>query len=307
MKLCIIGAEGNISARTLYEESKKFKEISKSLLISLPKLYIENYDKVMYRNKDLSEYDACILYPPPHAFPFTYMIACILSRNKVALSHDPKSILYMHNRGLLTKALARAKVNYPKTYLTLSPEVGKTIVNQFNKIVFKLTGTHGGMGVMVVKRKATARSIIDTMHSTSKSFYMQEVVKGPVTKLLVLGEEVIGIKETPKPGEDLSNKMQSRISIQPSNELSEIGRKVAKEIGSLCCEVDVMGDEGNYNVIDASIDPSLKLYADASGRNMANLMLNALIEKKTRVLATFERKLWRKLSKLLPLPPYRGY
>lgn len=307
MKLCIIGNEGDLSTRNLYEESKKFKEISKSLLISLPKLYIDGYEKVMYRNKDISDYDACILYAPPSAFPFTYMIASILSKNKVALSHDPKSIIYMHNRGLLTKALARAKVNFPKTYLTLSPEVGKSIVNQFNKIVFKLTGTHGGMGVMIVKRKATARSIIDTMHSTSKSFYMQEVVKGPVVKLLVLGEEVIGVKETPKPGEDLSNKMQKRVSIRPSDELSEIGRKVAKEIGSLCCEIDVMGDEGNYNVIDASINPSFRLYERVSGKNIANIMLNALLEKKIKVLATWERKLWKKLSKLLPLPPHGIY
>ena len=307
MKLCVIGDEGNLSARAIYNESKKFKGISKSILVSLPKLYIENYEKVMYRDNNLSDYDACVLYPPPAAFPFTYMIAGILCKNKVALSHGPKSILYMHNRGLLTKALARAKVNFPKTYLTLSPEVSKNIVNKFNKIVFKLTGTHGGMGVMMVNRRATARSIIDTMHSSSKSFYMQEVVDGPVTKLLVLGEEVVGIKEIPKPGEDLSNKVQKRVSIRPSGELIEIGKKVATEIGALCCEVDVMGEEGSYNVIDASINPSLKLYGDVSGKNMENMLLNAMIEKKTKVLATLERKLWRKLSKLLPLPPYGVY
>ncbi len=304
MKLCVIGNKDDKSALYIYEESKKFKEISHSILVTLPKLYIEGYEKIMYRDKDITNYNSCIMHVRCDMFPFSYLVSNILHTKKVALSHEPKASLYLSNRALLAKVFDRAKVKYPKTYLALSPEVSKNIVSKFDKIVFKLANVHGGKGVMVINEKSAAKSIVDSMHSTSKSFYMQEVIEGEVTKLLIIGEEVIGIKEIPKQGENRSNIAQSRISLRPSDELSEIGRKVAKEVGALCCEVDIIEKEGEYYAIDVCVDPDLLMYQKISGKNVANILLNAMLEKKEETKARWDRILWRKLARLLPLPPY---
>jgi len=302
MKLCIISDKEDKSAVYLYEESKKFKKISSSILIPIEKLYIDGYTKIMYRDKDITDYNSCIMHVQGNMFPFSYIISNILHSKKIALSHEPTALLYLSNRALLAKIFTRAKVKYPKTYLALLPEVSKNIVAKFNKIVFKLVDVHGGKGIVVVKDKSTANGIIDSMHSTSKPYYMQEVIEGEVTKLLVVGEEVIGIKEIPKQGEDRSNVAQSRISIRPSDELNEIGKRIAREIKALCCEVDIIEKDEEYYAIDVSINPSLLMYKRISGKNVANILLNAMLEKKEETKARFERILWKKLSKFLPLP-----
>ena len=302
MKLCIIADKEDKVALYIYEEAKKFKEISNNILVSIEKLYIEGNEKIVYRDKDITDYDFCILHIPCNTFPFSYLAAGILHNKKVILSHEPKAFLYLSNRALMIKAFERAKVNYPKTYLTMAPEVSKNIVNKFDKLVFKLADVHGGKGIMIVRDKSTANGLIDAMYTSSKSFCMQEVIEGEVVKLLVVGEEVIGIKEIPKPGEDRSNVAQSRIYFRPSDELIEIGKKIAKEIGALCCEVDIIERQNKYYAIDISINPSLLMYKELSGKNVANILLNSMLEKKEEMEATWERKLWRKLSRLLPLP-----
>lgn len=302
MKLCVIASEGDKPALYLYEESKKFKEISNSILVTLPKLYIEGNEKVVYRDKDIADYDFCILHVSSNTFPFSYLVTSILHNKKVILTHEPNALFYLSSRALLAKAFDRAKVRYPKTYLTLAPEVSKNIVSKFDKLVFKLVDVHCGKGIVVIKDKSTANAIIDSMHSASKPFYMQEVIEGEVIKLLIIGEEVIGVKETPKPGEERSNVAQKRTFLRPSDELCEIGRKVAKELGALCCEVDVIEKDGKYYAIDISINPDLLMYKELSGKNIANILLNSLLEKKIEMEATWERKLLRKLARLLPLP-----
>ncbi len=302
MELCIIGNKDDKSAIYLYEESKKFKGISNSVLVTLPKLYIEGNEKVVYKDKNIANYDFCILHVPCDKFPFSYLISSILRNKKVILTQEPKATLYLSNRALLAKAFGRAKVKYPKTYLTLSPEVSKNIVGRFDKIVFKLADVHGGNGIMVIKSPSTANAIIDSMHSASKPFYIQEVIKGKVTKLLVIGEEVIGIEETPKQGEDRSNIAQRRTFLRPSDELSELGKRVAKEIGSLCCEVDFIERKGEYYAIDISIDPNLLMYKELSGKNVANILFNSILDKKEEMIITWEKILWKKLARLLPQP-----
>lgn len=293
MKLCIIGGGSkDKSALYLYEESKKFKEISKSLLVSLPKLYVEGYERVVYRNKDITNYDFCILHVLNNAFPFNYIVANILKNRGVILTHKPKAYLYV-NKLFLPKVFNKAKVKYPKTYLTIAPEVSKYIVDEFDKLVFKLMDVHSGKGVIVLKDKSAADAIIDTLHRTSKHFCMQEVIEGEVIKLLVVGKEVIGVKETPKPDEMRSNIFQKRTFFKPSNELSKIGRRVARALGALYCEVDVIG-EGEYYAIDISVHPNLLMYKELSGRNIAKILLNSLLEKKERV-ERWKRILWRKI------------
>ena len=109
----------------------------------------------------------------------------------------------------------------------------------------------------------------------------------------VIGKEVIGIEETPKQGEDRSNIAQRRTFLTPSDELCEIGKRVAKEVGSLCCEVDFIEKEGEYYAIDISIDPNLLLYKELSGKNIANILFNSLLDKKKE--ATTHKKLGRTL------------
>ncbi len=280
VELCIISNKDDKSAIYLYEESKKFKGISNSVLVTLPKLYIEGNEKVMYKDKNIANYNLCILHVPCDKFPFSYLVSNILQNKKVILTHEPKAALYSSNRALLAKVFDRAKVKYPKTYLTLSPEVSKNIVSELDKIVFKLSDIHGGNGIMVIKNSSTANAIIDSMHSASKPFYIQEVIEGKVTKLLVIGKEVIGIEETPKEGEDRSNVAQRRTFLTPSDELCEIGKRVAKEVGSLCCEVDFIEKEGEYYAIDISINPNILLYKELSGKNVANILFNSLLDKK---------------------------
>ncbi|OYT43597.1 MAG: hypothetical protein B6U88_00460 [Candidatus Aenigmarchaeota archaeon ex4484_56] len=302
MKLCIIANKDNKVALYLYEEAKKIKEISNNILVSIEKLYIEGNEKIVYRDKDITDYDFCILHIPCNTFPLSYLTTCILNNKKVILSHEPRAFFYLSSRVLMIKAFERAKVNYPKTYLAMAPEVSKNIVNKFDKLVFKLADVHGGKGIVVVKEKSTANGVIDAMHTSSRSFCMQEVIEGEVIKLLIVGEEVIGIKEVPKPGEDRSNIAQSRRYFRPSDKLIKIGRKVAKEIGALCCEVDIIEKGDKYYTIDISINPNLLMYRDLSGKNVANILLRSLLEKKEKMKAIWERKLWKKLSRLLPLP-----
>ena len=274
MKICIISKKEDKNARYLYQEFKK-KDFSKVFLTDLTKLNVRISNKKIgvYYKTELN-WDVYILRTSGEDL-FSYLVASILE-NKAVVLPSSKSILALSNRGLLTKAVFESKsVFQPLTYFCPSAEAAKRAAIKFKKIALKFT-KHGGKGVAIIERPSEASDLLSIFSGLAEPFCIQRFVEGEILKTLLVGEEVIGIKEYPKPGEERSHKGK-REYIRVKEEVKTFLVKLAKHLGVFLFEADFILSKRRYFFIDMSLNPDLEMYATLSGKNIGAIYADYIL------------------------------
>jgi glutathione synthase/RimK-type ligase-like ATP-grasp enzyme len=176
---------------------------------------------------------------------------------------------------LLAKTIFESKTIQPLTYISFSAEAAKKVAMKFKKFALKFV-KHGGKGVAIIERPSTASELLDIFSHLAQPFCIQRFIGGEVIKTLVAGEEVLAIKEYPQPGEERSTEGK-REYIKVKEEVKAALIKLAKYLKAPLCEVDLIERNRIYFVIDVSLNPDLKIYADLSGRNVGAIFADYIL------------------------------
>jgi glutathione synthase/RimK-type ligase-like ATP-grasp enzyme len=275
MNVCIIRKKEDENARYLYEEFRK-KDFSKVFLTDLVKLNARISNKRMGVNykTELKDWDIYLMRSGVEDFPFSYLITSILEENSLVLPSS-KAVLNCSNRGLLAKAFFESKTIQPLTYICFSTEAAKRIAMKFKKFALKFE-KHCGKGVAILERPSTASELLDIFSDLPQPFCIQKFIEGNIIKALVVGEEVVGIKEYPKPGDEKSNvgkKEYIRLKEAVKTELLEL----SKRLQAFIFEVDLIERHRKYFAIDVSLCPDLKMYAELSGKNIGSIFADYIL------------------------------
>jgi glutathione synthase/RimK-type ligase-like ATP-grasp enzyme len=274
MKICIIAAKEDENARYLYEEFRK-KDFSKVFLADIAKLNIRVSNKkisVYYKNE--LNWDVYVLRTGAED-PFSYLIANTLEE-KAVVSPSSKAILSVGDRGLLAKAIFESRaLLQPVTYISSSDEAAKRAAMKFKKIALKF-GKHGGKGVAIIDKPSTSSDLLSIFSDIAKPFCVQRFVEGEIIKTLVVGEEVIGIKEYVPAEEERSNEGKKEY-IRLKEDVKSALIKLAKHFGTYLFEADLIKDKRKYFLIDVSLNPYLKMYAELSGKNIGAIFADFVL------------------------------
>jgi glutathione synthase/RimK-type ligase-like ATP-grasp enzyme len=274
MNLCIIAKTEDKSARYLYAECKK-KNFDKVFLADLSKLNVRISNKAIgIRYKRGFDWDVYVMRTGAGDFPFNYLVAKVLEKKTVVLPSS-KAILSCSDRGLLAKELFEAKTIQPLTYISFSVEAAKKAAVKFKKFAVKFV-KHGGKGVAIIERPSTASELLDIFSHLAQPFCIQRFIEGQVIKALVVGEDVIGLREYPQPGEERSNEGK-REYIKLNEEVKSDLIKLTRHLKAYLFEVDLIERNRKYFVIDVSLNPDLKMYAELSGRNVGSIFADYIL------------------------------
>ena len=276
MNICIIQKnEEDQSARYLYEEFKK-KNFSKVFLTDLKKLDVRmSPRKIRVRCKNVFDWDVFVIRARIEDFPFNYLVASILEENSAVLPSS-KAILNCIDRGLLSKAIHESNVLQPITYVSSSAKTAKKAAVKFNKFAIKFA-RHCGKGVAILEKQSPASEILDVFSGLAQPFCVQRFIKGDVIKVLIVGEEIIAIKEYTKEGKEKSNEGK-RESVKLGENVKCEMLKLSKCLKAQLLEVDLVENQGRYFVIDVSLGPDLKIYADISGKNIGAIFADFILK-----------------------------
>jgi len=276
MNVCFIAKSTNKEAIYLYEEFKK-KNFTKVFLVDLAKLNIRISNKsigIGYSKK--FAWDVYIIIARSNDFSFNYLLAEVLQKKATVLP-SPKAILNCSDRGLLAKVIFEAKVKQPLSYISLSTEGAKGIATRFKKCALKFAN-HGGKGVAIVNKSSNASEFVDIFSHLEQPFYIQKYISGDIIKVLVVGDEVIAMKEQPKPGEARSNDgKREHIRLDEKTKAELIG--LSTYLGASLFEVDLIEKGSEHFIIDLSLSPSLEMYSEISGRNVGALYADYILQK----------------------------
>lgn len=276
MDICIIQKdEKDEGGRYLYEEFKK-KNFSKILLTDLKKLDVRmSPQKISIRCKSIFDWDTFVIRVMPSQFPFNYLVASILEKKSIVLPSS-KAILCSIDRGLLSKAIFESGVLQPITYVSSSTKIAKKAAIKFNKFAIKFA-RHCGKGVAILEKQSPASEILDVFSGLAQPFCVQRFIKGDIIKVLIVGEEVIALREYHKKGEEKSNEGKKESVKLEENVKCEM-LKLSKYLKSFLFEVDLVENQGRYFVIDVSFGPNLEMYADISGKNVASIFADFILK-----------------------------
>lgn len=276
MKLCIVAKKEDAQARYLYEECKR-KPFEKVLLADLAKINVrisgKNID-VYYKRK--FDWDVYFLRVETTSFPFSYLVSKVLEKKGVVLPSS-EAILNCSDRGFLARALFEAKMLLPLTYISYSAEAAKKAAARFRKSAIKFL-KHGGKGVAIVEKPSNVSELLDIFSDLTQPFCIQRFIPGEVIKVLVVGEDTIAIKEYPPPREERSNVGKREFVKLKEKEKEEL-IKLAHYFKANLFEVDLIKKNRRYFVIDVSLNPDLKMYAELSGRNVAAIFADYILRK----------------------------
>ncbi len=295
MKLCILGSKTrNEHDLWLLEEAKK--RFDRATYAEVPFVRIENAEP-FFKNMKLSDYD-CILPRIPKTYRnFGYNI-CKLLEGKVYLPIKPEALLVAHNKFLTLLALNKAGIPTPKTYLALSRNGIKEILNKVQyPVVIKLLYGSLGKGVMFAESRESVVPLIDTIEGMNEPFILEEYIKNPGEDIraMVIGNEVIAMRRIAEKGERRANigSGGKAKKIKLSEELRELAIKSARTIGLGIAGIDIIiGEDGRPKVIEANVNVIFSEITKVTGVNIAEKMINyvwseAEIAKKGIVLGSF--------------------
>ncbi len=279
MNICIIGHQDE-NSRYLYEEFRK-KDFSKVFLTDISKLNVRiSNKKISVYYKTELNWDVYLLRTGAED-SFSYLLANTLEEKAVVLPLS-KAILSVGDRGLLAKTIFESKsLLQPVTYISSSDEAAKRAAIKFKKIALKF-GKHGGKGVAIIDKPSTSSDLLSIFSDIAKPFCVQKFIEGEIIKTLVVGEEVIGIREYIPAEEERSHEGKKEY-LRLKEEVKSALLKFAKHLGANLFEADLIKGKRKYFLIDVSLNPYLKMYADLSGKNVGAIFADYILRNYSAV------------------------
>lgn len=248
------------------------------------------HPEIRYRGGDVIEaFDAVI----PRIKPAVTFYGCALIRQFDAMGayclNDAESIVSSRDKLLATQLFAKHDIHIPITGFAKSPLDTKDLIKMVNgaPLIIKLLESTQGKGVVLAETEKAAQSVINAFKSVKANILVQEFIKeanGQDIRCFVInGKVVAAIQRQAKKGEFRSNIHQggtaSRIKI--TAEERKLAIKAAKILNLPVAGVDIIRSNRGPLLLEVNSSPGLEGIENATGKDIANMMIEA-IEKKLK-------------------------
>ncbi|WP_026313144.1 ATP-grasp domain-containing protein [Actinobacillus capsulatus] len=244
----------------------------------------ETYDKNRPLPQLLPDYDAVL---PRFGTTSTEMGCRVLryfEAKQVKVLNNSIAFTLARDKWLSLQALVAARIAVPASSLAgeLCSLDGHLAQHSIPLITKTLSGSQG-VGVMLAESKQNAQSVLAVLQQAKLAYLLQDFVaesKGQDIRAFVIGERVVAVMQrSGNEGEfranlHLGGKVQRIVLTEEEQQLAV---KAAKAIGLSVAGVDLIRSDSGLLVLEVNASPGLEGIEQASGIDIAGLMIDNLI------------------------------
>ncbi|MGB1104747.1 MAG: 30S ribosomal protein S6--L-glutamate ligase [Crocinitomicaceae bacterium] len=290
LKLGLIATNRNLySNRRIMEAAEERGHDLKFLNAELCYMKMDTADpEVHYRDGTiLNNLDAVI----PRLRPSMTHYGCALVRQFESLNayalNDADAIIKSRDKLYSSQIFSKNGINTPITGFAKSPLDTKGLINMVGgaPLIVKLLESTQGKGVVLAETSKAAESVINAFKSLHANILVQEFIReagGKDIRCFVINNRVVAsIQREAQKGEFRSNiHMGGKASvIKITPEERKLAVKAAKVLNLPVAGVDIIRSNKGPMVLEVNSSPGLEGIEEATGKDIAGLMIKA-IEKK---------------------------
>jgi len=252
---------------------------------------------IHYRGEELTAFDAVI---PRIGNSVTFYGTAVLRQFEM-MNVFPlnESVAISRSRDKLrsTQLLARKGIGLPVTGFASNPDDITDLIEQVGGVplVIKLLQGTQGIGVVLAETHNAAESVIQAFMGLKANIMVQEFIKeaeGSDIRCFVIGDKVVAaMRRQGAEGEFRSNLHRggtaTLIRLTPEERSTAV--RAAKIMGLNVCGVDMLRSNHGPVIMEVNSSPGLKGIEAASGKNIADLIIQ-FIEKRFEVIETTKEK-----------------
>ena len=252
---------------------------------------------IHYRGEELTAFDAVI---PRIGNSVTFYGTAVLRQFEM-MNVFPlnESVAISRSRDKLrsTQLLARKGIGLPVTGFASNPDDITDLIEQVGGVplVIKLLQGTQGIGVVLAETHNAAESVIQAFMGLKANIMVQEFIKeaeGSDIRCFVIGEKVVAaMRRQGAEGEFRSNLHRggtaTLIRLTPEERSTAV--RAAKIMGLNVCGVDMLRSNHGPVIMEVNSSPGLKGIEAASGKDIADLIIQ-FIEKRFEVIETTKEK-----------------
>ncbi len=252
---------------------------------------------IHYRGEELTEFDAVI---PRIGNSVTFYGTAVLRQFEM-MNVFPlnESVAISRSRDKLrsTQLLARKGIGLPVTGFASNPDDITDLIEQVGGVplVIKLLQGTQGIGVVLAETHNAAESVIQAFMGLKANIMVQEFIKeagGSDIRCFVIGDKVVAaMKRQGAEGEFRSNLHRggSAALIRLTPEERSTAVRAAKIMGLNVCGVDMLRSNHGPVIMEVNSSPGLKGIEAASGKDIADLIIQ-FVEKRFETIEITKEK-----------------
>lgn len=289
MKIAILSRRPQLySTRRLAEEAKKRGHNVR--IINTLRCYMNiatQKPSIHYKGEDLTEFDAVI---PRIGASITFYGTAVLRQFEMMgcfAVNDSLAITRSRDKLRALQLLSRKGIGLPITGFADSPDDVNDLIKMVGgaPLVIKLLEGTQGIGVVLAETRGAAENVIEAFLDMKAHIMVQEYIKeahGTDIRCFVVGGKVIAaMKRQARGTEFRSNLHRGGYAelVRISAEERKTAIRAAKIMGLNVAGVDLLRSDRGPLVIEVNSSPGLKGIENATGKNIAEMIVKYIEEK----------------------------
>lgn len=258
MKLAVVYGEISTRHQQIMERAEDIFDSVLAVPVDGLKFVHGEEDKILYKNTDLTEFEAVYIRIDDRDMMLAEHLAEILNNNDVVTQADDDTFSYDSNKFYNMKVLAENGVKVPDSVYTLSPDVAVSEAQKLGyPIIMKTIKGAGGEGVMRASSENELKPVMDTMKSFEQEICLQDYKEhqGSDTRMVVIGDYVTGYGRS-SGGDDWRSNISSggeRTKSELSEEKIETAIRAARATGFDICGCDlIQTEDGEFYILEVN-------------------------------------------------------
>lgn len=293
----------NYSNRRMIEAAEKRGHVIETVYTSRCYMAINNHKpEVHYDGTALPRFDAVIPRIGSRMTRYGMAVVRQFESMGVYVLNSASAIGNSRDKLLAHQILAEHRLGMPNTAFAKSSRDTKGIVDLVggSPVVVKLLESTQGKGVILAETKKAATTLVDAFRGLDAHFLVQEFVKeasGTDIRCFVVDGKVVGsIKRTAQPGEFRSNIHQggSASKVRLTREERATAIKAARAMRLNVAGVDILRSDSGPKILEVNSSPGLEGIETATGKDIANEIIECIENNVKTVFRTPATKRTRK-------------
>ncbi len=257
MKLCIVYGEVSTKHQLIMERAEEiFESVLAAPVDGLKFVHGEEKTKVLYKDIDLTEFDAVYIRTDDRDMFFSEHLAEVLNEQGVITQAENDTYSIESNKFYSMKILNENGIRVPESVYTLSPDVAVNAAERLGyPVIMKTVKGVGGTGVMRAGSENELKPVMDTMKSFEQEICLQEYKEhhGKDTRIIVVGDYVTAYSRQSEGDEWRSNLGAGgeRVEAEINVEMKKTALRAARATGFDICGCDVIEtDDGSSCILE---------------------------------------------------------
>lgn len=257
MKMAIVYGEVSTTHQLIIERAQEIFDSVLAAPVDGLKFIHGDETQVLYKESDLTEFDAVYIRTGDKDMFFSEHLTEILNQNGVVTQAENDTYSYESNKFYSMKILAENGIETPDSVYTLSPDTAVKAAEELGyPIIMKTINGGGGEGVMRASSENELKPVMDTMKAFEQEICLQEYKEhdGTDNRVIVIGDYITGYQRSSKGGEWRSNISNGgeRKELVLNDEIKQNATLATKALGFDICGCDIIGDGEDTYVLEVN-------------------------------------------------------